>query len=162
MKELDISMKAQSHHTEMAKDVVLKYSSNGQLRAKMRAPIFEHKTELEPPYIDISGGFVVDFFNEGQPTSVLTAKKARLFEKTSNVLVRDSVKVVGENGETLRTQELIWNQDKQKFFTDKAVTIQTKDNIIHGDGMEANQDFTDYTILNPRGVISLDNSQKLW
>jgi len=35
------------------------------------------------------------------------------------------------------------------------VRIITASQIIYGDGMEANQDFTHYKILNPKGIIAV-------
>ena len=42
---------------------------------------------------------------------------------------------------------------KQKLLSDEFVKITTKDQIIYGDGFEANEDFTKYKIFKTRGTI---------
>ena len=53
---------------------------------------------------------------------------------------------------------LIWNEKIQKFYTDKFVTITTPTQIIYGDGLESNQNFSDYTILKVKGVFGVNKS----
>jgi LPS export ABC transporter protein LptC len=67
-----------------------------------------------------------------------------------NVVLNNEAK-----GETMKTEELHWDKQSRKIFTDKFVTIQTKDEILKGHGMEANQDFSKYKILKPSGVFSV-------
>lgn len=162
LKEVDAILPKNATNMEKAENVELLYSTNGQLRAKLTAPSFVHVTNATPPYVEMNKGIKVSFYNANQPTSTLTALRGHFFENTNNVLVRDSVKVLSAQGETLSTEELIWNDKQQKFFTTKFVTIQTADQLIYGDGMEANQDFTEYKIINPKGIIQLDKSKQKW
>jgi LPS export ABC transporter protein LptC len=163
IKKVDKLIAQRSQNVEKADSVLLRYSNNGQMRAILSAPSFVHVLDSEPAYVLMNKGIKVSFYNGADaPTSTLTAKRARYFEKTNNVIVRDSVVVVSANKETLATEELIWNDKSQKFFTKKYVTITTADQIIYGDGMEANQDFTTYKILSPKGIIQLDKSKQNW
>jgi LPS export ABC transporter protein LptC len=163
LSEVDAIIASSASNIETAENVELFYSNNGVIRAKLSAPSFTHVTNATPPYVAMKKGIKVSFYNgEKEPTSTLTAKRGHYFENTNNVLVRDSVKVVSAQNETLSTEELIWNEKQQKFFTNKYVTIQTADQLIYGDGMEANQDFTNYKIINPKGVIQLDKSKQKW
>ena len=105
-------------------------------------------------------GLRVDFFdNLSNITSTLTAKYGRYFESKGNVLVKDSVVVRNDKGETLHTEELIWNEKMGKFFTDKQVKVNTPTQIIFGDGLEANQDFSVYEIKNVKGTILVDKNR---
>jgi LPS export ABC transporter protein LptC len=146
-----------SINTENADSVTLHYSNNGSVRARLVAQKFEHATTAKPPFIAMKNGMRVEFFGENAaPTSVLTAKQGRFYETSSDVLVQDSVVITNAaRGEQLRTEELVWNEKRQIFYTEKAVTITTPTQLIYGDGMEANQDFTYYKILNPKGVIAV-------
>ncbi len=144
--------------TEKADSVTILYSNNGITKAKLVGNKFQHIITSQPTYVEMTNGIRVTFYNENQAvTSVLTAKRGRYYENNSNVLVRDSVKVINEKQEELRTEELIWNEQSQKFFTEKPVKIITATQILYGDGMEANQDFTYYTILHPKGIIQVTN-----
>ena len=69
--------------------------------------------------------------------------------------MKDDVVVVNEKGERLSTQELTWNKEKKKIYTDKYVQIETEDAILRGDGFEADERFTRYKILKPKGPIKI-------
>lgn len=145
---------------ERAEDVTLFYSKLGKTKAKLSAKIFQQVHTAKPPYINIKNGLRVEFFDDNMnTTSVLTAKSGRYFEEQGNVLVRDSVEIKNQKNEVLRTEELIWSEKLQKFFTEKFVTITTPTQVIYGDGMEANQDFSIYKVLNPRGTILVNNNK---
>jgi hypothetical protein len=53
---------------------------------------------------------------------------------------------------------LYWNQKEEKFYTDKFVTIKSEDEVHTGEGMESNQDFTEYRILKPSGTFTLEDN----
>lgn len=101
----------------------------------------------------------VDFYNDSlQIQSTLTAKYGKYFEQDGNVLVRDSVKVVNLKNEQLETEELIWNEKIQKFYTEKFVKITTPTQVIYGDGLESNQNFSEYKIINVKGIIGISQN----
>jgi hypothetical protein len=64
--------------------------------------------------------------------------------------------VVNEAGDTMYTEKLIWEEKAERIYTDQYVRIIRPDEIIYGDGMESNQNFTKYKILNIRGTIALN------
>ncbi len=143
---------------ENADSVTIFYSNNGRTKAKLVSTKFQHVLGGKSTYIQMSKGLKITFYAEdGAITSSLTAKNGRYFEDNNNVLLRDSVHIVNANGETLLTDELIWNDQSQKFFTEKKVQINTPTQILYGNGMEANQDFTEYLILQPTGIIQVSN-----
>jgi lipopolysaccharide export system protein LptC len=67
------------------------------------------------------------------------------------------VEVMNVKGERLNTEELHWDQKSGKIYTDKFVRITTADQIIMGDGMTANQTFTEWEINRYRGTINLQH-----
>jgi hypothetical protein len=46
----------------------------------------------------------------------------------------------------------------KKFYTDKPVKIITPEQTLYGDGLEANEDFSAYTIKNIKGTLRVDNT----
>jgi LPS export ABC transporter protein LptC len=146
--------------SENADSVTLYYSTNGQTRARLAAKKFTHVLTAKPPYVDMTDGIKVQFFGaDDSASSVLTARRGRYFEDNNNVLVRDSVVITNNKNEELHTEELVWNEAKQIFYTEKKVTIYTPTQIIIGQGMEANQDFTYYKIINPIGIIAVPKNK---
>jgi LPS export ABC transporter protein LptC len=116
--------------------------------------------DAQPPYIEMQNGLKVIFFNDSMQTeSTLTAKYGKYFETNNNVLVRDSVVVTNIRHEQLNTEELVWNEKLQKFYTEKFVKISTPTQIIYGDGLESNQNFSDYSIIHVKGIIGVKTTE---
>ena len=146
-------------NTERADSVTIIYSKEGITKAQLFAQTFNHVQDAKPPYIEMKNGIKVLFYNDSMNLqSTLLAKYGRYFEQSGNVLVRDSVVVYNIKKEQLNTEELIWNEKLQKFYTDKFVKITTPTQIIYGNGLESNQNFSDYTILKMKGIIGVNKS----
>ncbi len=113
-------------NSEKAEGVTIYYSKEGHTKAELLTPVFKHMQRSDPPYIEMPSGLKVTFFDDSlNTTSVLTAKYGKLFESNNNVLVRDSVIVKNDRQEMLQTEELVWNEKLQKFYTDQFVKIST-------------------------------------
>ncbi len=146
-------------NTEHADSVTIFYSKEGITKAQLFAKTFNHVQDAKPPYIEMKNGLRVLFYNDSLVVqSTLYAKYGKYFEQNGNVLVRDSVVVCNIKKEQLNTEELVWNEKLQKFYTQKFVKITTPTQIIYGDGLESNQNFSDYTILNVKGIIGVNKS----
>src|SRR5690606_18812200 len=145
---------------DVAHDVTILYSEDGQVKARMSSNEFIRNEMSRPPYTDMKKGLKVEFFNDSMLIeSTLTARYARYYEQQGNVLIRDSVVVINKKGDMLKTEELIWNQDIQQFYTEKPVAITTATQTMWGDGLEANQDFSWYRIRNLRGVMMVEKEK---
>lgn len=104
-------------------------------------------------------GFHIEWYNRrGQVTSFFRAnyvyftKSENLYRAEGNVIVKSNAK-----NDELNTEELFWDQEEEKFYTDKFVTINSDGEVHTGEGMESNQDFTAYRILKPSGTFRLED-----
>ena len=50
----------------------------------------------------------------------------------------------------------MWDEGKELLSSDEFVKISTKDEIIYGEGFEANQDFSKYKIFKVKGRITIN------
>ncbi|MBK7886167.1 MAG: LPS export ABC transporter periplasmic protein LptC [Bacteroidetes bacterium] len=131
------------------------YSDSGLVRVRVRAP--ELKKIVSPQNItEMPQGIHIEFFDpEMKVESELKAKYAVHYENEKRWEARKDVVVVNKKGEMLNTELLIWNERNEKLTSDQHVKITTEDEIIYGDGFEANQDFSLYKIFNVRGRITV-------
>lgn len=156
LKKIDKLLDRSVLNTERAENVTILYSKNGHTSAKLFTKKFSHNQAANPSYIEMTNGLKVDFYDDSlQVTSTLTAKYGKFFEKNGNVLVRDSVIITNNKLECLQTEELVWNETLKKFFTEKFVKITTPTQIIYGDGLESDQSFSQYKIINIKGVVGV-------
>lgn len=144
------------YNIETARGVELYYSEQGAVKVHLKAPILlRHKTE--EPFSEFPEGLDVTFFDAEQNKSgTLTSKYGIRNEKTKLVTVSDSV--VWENQKEQRrfeSEEMNWDENKAKIFTDKFVKISSPTGIIFGEaGFEANQDFSKLKIKEVKGQIA--------
>lgn len=71
----------------------------------------------------------------------------------------NNVRIVNRNGDKLNTEQLFWDENKHKIYTNKFVTIKTAREILYGNGLISNEDFTQYKITDLRGTIQVDNPE---
>ena len=75
--------------------------------------------------------------------------------------VSDQVVFVNTQGERLETEKLTWSQDSNKVFTDRPVKITRRNDIIYGQGLDAEEDFSRYTVRRVTGTLFIDRSDTL-
>ncbi|HRO44087.1 MAG TPA: LPS export ABC transporter periplasmic protein LptC [Flavipsychrobacter sp.] len=145
---------------DKAEEVVIIFSENGKVKARLFATEFIINEHAKPPFMDARKGLRIESYNDStQIQSTLTAKYARYYMRQGNILIRDSILVVNKKGERLATEELVWNEKIKQFYTEKFVRIKTPTQIMYGDGLEANQDFTWYRITNIKGIMQVNKEE---
>lgn len=145
---------------DRAEDVTIIHSKDGKVNMRLFAHEFIRNSNARPAYIDMNSKLKMQFYNDsGGVENVLTADSCRFYEVEQNALVWGNVHIVSKKGEELLTAELIWNSHIQKFFTEKPVKIITASQVLYGNGMEANSDFTWYKINNPRGTVMVNKAE---
>ncbi len=156
--EINKIYSAEDAQVEVGKKIELLYSTNGKIRARLLTPeLLRHHTK--DPFTEMPKGLKMYFFNDSMVSeSKLSAKYGITYEKSNEMIVRDSVVVINLKGEKLETEELVWNEQTKKITSNKFVKIQTIDEIIYGDGIEANSDLTNYKIKKIRGTIRLKDN----
>lgn len=140
---------------ETAENVTVDYTDSGLLRARIRSPKMVAVKNVRTPFIEMPKGLKADFFAEnGRVESYLFSEYAISYTEQKRIIVRRNVRVLNIKCEQLETEELIWDQETGKIHTDKFVKITTPEQLITGEGLESNQTFTDWVILNPSGTIN--------
>lgn len=129
---------------EIVNGVEVKYSEQGALKVLLKTPKqlrFQNEDKVFPDTVNVN-------FYDPQGITVITRLRADSghFDQRSNVyIVKGNVRVVkSQTSEILTTTELTWSPDTKKVFTDKFVSVRnliTKD-VINGNGMDADQDFS--------------------
>ncbi len=142
----DLSRKKTS--VEQATDIVSYLSQDALVKAKLTAPVML-RIQADTPRTEFPKTLHVDFYSDSTVVeSQLFAKYGRYMENQSKVLLRDSVVVYNIKGDTMRTNELWWDQMKGNFYTDKPVYIhQPNGNIINSIGMTASQDMNNVRLF---------------
>jgi len=132
------------------------YTDSARTKFELKAPIIE-KFGGSDPYQLAQKGINVNFYDDSDRVNGhISANYAIMHEKTKLMEADNNVVVVNKKGEKLNTEQLFWDGIKHHIYTNKFVQIKTETEIIYGDGLESNEDFTDYQITNIRGTILLN------
>ena len=103
-------------------------------------------------------GIYVEFYDKDTViTSTLEGDKAYYTKETGEYQAVGNVKLESlKNQQKLSTEELFWSRKDKQVYTEKFVIIETKEDVLHGEGLTAAQDFSSYRILKPTGELGLD------
>jgi len=144
--------------SQSAKNIEILYSDSAVVKLKIIAPEMLRYSNVPEPYIEFPKGIEALFYtNEKTVESRLTSNYAIYFESKEMWEAREDVVVVNKKNEYLNTELLIWDRKKEIFYSDKFVKITSESEIIYGEGFDADQNFINYTIHKPTGVINLNN-----
>jgi LPS export ABC transporter protein LptC len=142
---------------ETAKDVEIIYSDSAKVRVKITGATLLYHVNTREPKQEFPDAVQVDFYGpDGQITSTLTGKYGIRYESKGEVIVRDSVIWQSVEGERLETEELIWDERKQRVYNHRFVVLRRLDEIIMGHGFEATQDFKNARVLAVTGTKSIE------
>ena len=112
------------------------------------------------PYVIFPKGINIDFYDDSSNVNGhLDANYAIRHDNSKLMEADNNVSVLNKKGEKLNTEQLFWDANHHKIYTNKFVRIKTEKQIIYGDGLTSNEDFTQYKITNIRGTIQLDTPE---
>ena len=143
-------------------------SQNGKVKGKLTAPLMYRYQQADSPYIEFPKTLHIDFYNDSLvKESQLDAKYGKFHQRENRVFLKDSVVVINVlKGDTLRCEELWWDQNAQKFYTDKPARYSQKDKFVNygKNGLEAKQDLSNLVFYDNSGTLpvpkdSLANSK---
>ena len=83
--------------------------------------------------------------------NMLTQHISEEFFRTNDIRETATIK-------KFESEKLFVEQRNDRIYTDRFVTITQKERIINGIGLESNQKLTKYTILEPQGIIPIEEA----
>lgn len=142
---------------EEVNGVKLLYSEAARLKVKLTTAKqyrYQNENRKYPQEVNI-----LFYGPAGEEATTIRSDSGRYDKAKDLYTVMGHVVVINkQKGEKLLTNELNWNPVTKKVFTDKRVTIlsQLTGEKLYGIGLDANQDFTQYSIRKPTGVFNVE------
>jgi LPS export ABC transporter protein LptC len=147
---------------EVAQDVEILYSDSAIVRVRVTGPLLHNINERENARQEFPKGIRIEFLEPNLSVrSTLTAKTAVRQQEKGLITARDSVVFVTVKQEKLETEELIWDEKSGKVRTEKFVKVTKPGEVIYGFGLEAEQDFSYWKILVPKGRLKVEQLDDL-
>lgn len=143
--------------SETIRNVELRYYDSGVLRVYLKAPVLHAYYGSENKMIFPSGLEVLFLDSRGRTTGTLKAGYGMNLMDDKILKVRHHVVIVNkEEQETLETEELNWDQRKQKIYTEAHIKIKTPNKMILGQGLEADEKLKKRTLRNVTGEFQVN------
>ncbi|EAZ81669.1 LPS export ABC transporter periplasmic protein LptC [Algoriphagus machipongonensis] len=130
-----------------AKNFDLVQSDSTVIRSHIKAPL---QLEFANGNREFPEGVDIQFFDkDGNVTTTFRADKGfylrdeNLYKGVGDVQVENLVK-----DQSLKAEEIFWNPNDKKIYTEKFVTVRDGQTVFNGTGMEADEGFSNYTLRN--------------
>lgn len=141
---------------ESAENITITVSDSGRTNFILKTPMMNHYYGEDSTFADFPKGVMVTSFNDyGREQAVITANYAcqvnnNLYRAINNVVIYDIM-----SGDSVITDEVIWDQRAHTIYSTKTVKqIKSDGSVNYGDGFNADERFTKYTIIHPHGEIN--------
>jgi LPS export ABC transporter protein LptC len=144
-------MAGKNTNTEVGTQIDSYLSLEGKMKAHLTAPTIIRYVAEGPKRSEFPNSLHVDFFNDSNKIeSRIDAQYGNYNENEKKVLLKKNVVATNIYGDTLQTDELWWDQNAEKFYTDKKVIFSKNyrnDYFIGLKGMTCNENLTDLRLF---------------
>lgn len=153
-KEIDSIPSVYDGPISIMKEVYLVNSDSGKITTIL---IADKQMEYISGNMEFPKGIEIVFLNEtGNIKSKITANKGFYNKKENLYYGKEDVNFENfENNQKLSSEELFWNPNSKKIFTNVFVVIKDDQRIIRGTGFESDETFSNYKIFNSHGEMPI-------
>ncbi|GAB2945338.1 hypothetical protein GCM10027048_07920 [Hymenobacter coalescens] len=138
-------------------NVTTLFSDSARLQVRLKAVLeqtFENGDLVYPKGVDMTF-----YAKDGSVVNTLRGNYGKFVRADNRYVVRGDVRVRNEQKQQgMRTEELYYDRPQARIYTEKFVRVETPTEVLTGEGLQANEDFSRYKILKPQGVFTLDEA----
>lgn len=138
--------------------VTVIFSDSAFVKAKMTSPEMQHFNTEDPYYEFPHGGLLILYDKDGVETERVVSDYAIQRENSGITELRKNVVVTRSDGLVIKSDELIWDENKRIFYSNLPVTLIRDDTEQHGTSFWANEDFSIVEATSLVGDFNLRNS----
>lgn len=138
-------------------DVNTFISDSGYVRYHIDTRVWEMYEEAKDPYWRFPYELRLEQYDRAmRPEANIRSDSARYMSRRRLWRLDGHVVMVNVNGDTFLTQQLFWDQQQRKVYSDSFIHIVRSDRVIEGYGFRSNDNMTEYTVNRPTGIIPVD------
>lgn len=136
-------------------------SDSGYTRYHITAPLWNIYDDIPDPMWKFPKGLnLVNFDLEMKPAAAMRCDSATYFSQRRLWRLDGNIVMVNVQRDTFLTEQLYWDQNQCKVYSDSFIHIVRANHIIEGYGFESNQEMTQYNVNRPTAIIPVDRSEK--
>ena len=145
------------------KNIEVLYSDSGRVKMQLNAPEIQQYGKAERPYVEFPKGIHVMFYGDSLSIeSEIFADYAKYFQEEKLWEARGNV--IAHNiteGKKLNTEELFWDENANRIFSNSFSRLESKDFIYYGQkGFETNQKFSPLRLKGSKGSVNIKDETR--
>ncbi|MDE6266258.1 MAG: LPS export ABC transporter periplasmic protein LptC [Muribaculaceae bacterium] len=140
--------------TMVTSDVNTLVSDSGYTRYRITSPLWQMFEESETPSWKFPDGLYIEKYTDDMSVeATIRCDSATYFSRKRLWRLDGNVNIKNTLGDKFLTEQLFWDQDFHKVYSDSFIHIERSNRIIEGYGFNSNEQMTDYDILRPSGIF---------
>lgn len=145
----EISAKESEKPEQETRGVDVIYSDSAKVKMRLEAPLLKEYNDTAKkakPYQITPKGIKITFYDANKEAATLVADSSIRYQNSSITEFHKNVVGTFSTGEILKTEELIWDQNKKIIYSNKYVRITAPDGSI----MDGVNFVSDEKLTNPK------------
>lgn len=133
-------------------------SDSGYTRYHLTAAEWLMYEEADDPNWKFPAGLYLETYDkEMNPDAKLRSDSATYFSQRKLWRLDGNVRMRNTDGDRFLTEQLFWDQNQRKVYSDSFIHIERADRTIEGYGFESNENMTTYTVRRPTGIFPVSD-----
>lgn len=158
--EINAVVDEENHPSLSVKDLESIITDSGRVKYRFLAPEMNQYDNRAKPYTEFPEGLHLIVYNDsGEVEARIKSHYAIYYKKEDLWELQNNVEAVNFKDEVINTEQLFWDADKKKIYSDEFIKITTDEEILTGYGFESDEKFQNYTIKNISGIVSVDEGE---
>lgn len=146
----------------IAENIKLIYTDSARVKVVLTSTLNKDFTNQPFPYSEFPNGIQINFFDNQNQKTIVTADYAVTYSKTNIVDLVGNVIINIHDGSVLMTSQLYWDPEQEWLFTEKKFSFKNIDYDIVATRLDANRSFTIFNTGELDGqVIVADGENKI-
>lgn len=142
-------------------DVSTLISDSGYTRYHLTSPIWLMYEDAEDPFWRFPKGLELEQYDLAMnPESTVECDSATYFSRRRLWRLDGNVVMVNTDRDSFLTQQLFWDQNAKKIYSDSFIHIVRTDRTIEGYGFESDQSMLYYTVNHPTAILPANNFRR--
>lgn len=134
-------------------------SDSGMIRYKIITAEWLIYSRIDSPYWAFKKGVYLEKFDTlFRIDASIKADTAFYYELKKLWDLRGNVHIRSQRGDKFDTQQMFWDQGKERIYSDRFIRIEQPDKVLTGYGFESNQQMTEYQIYNNTGIFTVEDT----
>ena len=136
-----------------ADKINLKYTDSGRITAVLVSPKMREYASVDFPFTEFPKGINVTLYDKNGKMTFIKSDYATSFKQTNIIDLKGNVKINSQDGQTLETDQLYFDQKNEWFFTEKKFKFTDPKGVSFGEGIDFSKDFKIVNSQRINGVI---------